>query len=241
MLDTVTGFKDDKVYNRSYELDVFPGPKACRKADTPSKRAWLWLRIRHRKRIPLLAKILNVTDEVLHGADLNNLPSVKGETLLIGFWQEESYFLSVRDQLRKELCMEEVQSREAHEVAVHVRRVQYTRGVGEGYFQKALARMRAEIPGVKFSLFTDDPEWGRRFADSQGDMVCESKKGDHALNDFQSLRCFHHWILANSTFSWWAAWLEEQERSRIICPGSDEWSNPATPPARWITPEEFPL
>ncbi|MGA0370143.1 MAG: hypothetical protein ACO3N7_11930, partial [Kiritimatiellia bacterium] len=128
VLDTVTGFKDDKVYNRSYELDVFPGPKACRKADTPSKRAWLWLRIRHRKRIPLLAKILNVTDEVLHGADLNNLPSVKGETLLIGFWQEESYFLSVRDQLRKELCMEEVQSREAHEVAVHVRRVQYTRG-----------------------------------------------------------------------------------------------------------------
>lgn len=233
VLDTITGFKHDKVYNRTYELDVFPGPKACRKADTPSKRAWFWLRLRQRKRIRWVARLLKVLDEVLDGPEWERLKLKSRENLLIGFWQDERYFLPIRDRLCEELAMDVERSRSEQEVALHVRRVQYTRGVGEDYFEQAMRKMRENVPGATFSLFTDDPDWGREFAEERADVACVSQKKDSALDDFRRLRSFQHWIIANSTFSWWAAWLAEREGTEIITPGADAWPNPNTPPGSW--------
>jgi hypothetical protein len=233
VLDTVSGFKDDKVYNRSYELDVFPGPKACRKVEVHSKRAWLWLRLRQRKRIAGVANALKVIDEKLYGADLDTLELENGESLLIGFWQDETYFAGFRDTLRNDLKLEGVKHRNKSAVAIHVRRVQYTRGVGEAYFTAAMDRMRKKVPGCGFHLFTDDPRWGKEYARNHPDMECLSQPEDDALSDFRSLCSFRHWIIANSTFSWWAAWLAEKEGSRILTPGASAWPNPNTPLERW--------
>ena len=129
-------------------------------------------------------------------------------------------------------------------VAVHVRRgdlmKKCNRGFAvqsPGYYERA-ARLVAERTGARqFHVFTDDPAWVRCQVKLPGIMtIVSGPEGGSAIDDFHLMRLASHVVMANSTFSWWAAWLGERPRACIVAPAAwtaDGRRQPDLLPARW--------
>ena len=175
---------------------------------------------------------------------------------LSGYWQSERYFDAAADALRRELAfrhepdaenrrtLDAIRACEA--VAVHVRRGDYaadsrTRNYhGTApleYYQVAVRRMMSSTRDPVFFVFSDDPEWVEASLRVPAPTVPVVHNGQ--VRDYEDLRlmsaCRHH-IIANSTFSWWGAWLGESPGQRVLAPARWFLNGPSTRdliPARW--------
>ncbi len=178
------------------------------------------------------------------------------QVYLSGYWQDERYFPRGGAMLRRRIRLPEggldpqtkrllCRIRGTNSVSVHIRRGDYlekTRRYGgictEGYYQRAIAYMRALIPDPLFFLFSDDPDYLRGLeeevgGESQagpgslsglpfqgGDMVPVTGSRS-ALTDLLLMSACRHSIIANSTFSWWGAVLGREEGRIVAAP--DRW------------------
>jgi len=155
------------------------------------------------------------------------------DCLLFGYFQTPLYFRDFEKPLRKELCMEGLglergrealaaRLREPGTVAVHVRRTDYTGNptldlCGPSYYQKAMRQMRDTLGGTHFFVFSDDPQWcAQEFNDADAEIVLEHDPSP--LVDLHLMSLAQHHIIANSSYSWWAAWLGEKPEQRVILP-----------------------
>ena len=132
------------------------------------------------------------------------------------------------------------------------------------YYHKAMDYMYQMTCSPFFYIFSDDTNWAEEnFADIKNKIVIKHNKSrinstydnyktfryvkfrfkflfnyrlQKAINDFNLMRCCKHFIIANSTFSWWAGYLGEKKNKIIICPYN--WSNKRTSenstPKEWI-------
>ena len=148
--------------------------------------------------------------------------------LLDGFWQSEGYFQSCRAVLLQELRSPPVPA-EFHKkaaVSVHVRRGDYVsnplatafHGVCDfGYYRRAFAAIESRVADPFYYLFTDDPEWVSANSDAFARKF--TLVSDGSLSAHEELArmsaCQHH-LLANSSFSWWGAWLGAQDPDVVI-------------------------
>lgn len=177
---------------------------------------------------------------------------------LEGYWQSPRYFTGVADVLRHELqpitpmgpgdvsVAAKILSDPQSAVAVHVRRGDYLRGAHAAhhgvcdldYYRRAFEQIRRRMGRARFFVFSDDPEWVRSRADVFGgaDLVCHNG----ASTAFQDLRlmslCRGH-VIANSSFSWWGAWLASDDSKLVVAPA--RWlaggaSMPSLMPPDWI-------
>jgi hypothetical protein len=167
---------------------------------------------------------------------------------LVGYFQSSKYFTDVSGEIRSLLTLPPrmIQSvREAHAdiltaeyrehgVVIHIRRGDYIIGqnkskhgiLDERYFKRAIDAARAEL-GVacRFLVFSDDLTWCRAQPWLEGATFVEEPVDYRALCLMSQYR---HFILANSTFSWWAAWLSGDQNGRVWAP--DRWFGPSEPP-----------
>ena len=171
-----------------------------------------------------------------YNKDFFKLPD---NTYLEGFWQNEKYFSDIRDALLNEFSfktkpvgknrqiLKDIQSTNA--VSLHVRRGDYVNNkrtkafhgvIGLGYYKKATARLIKDVDKPHFFVFSDDPNWCRH--NLKLDFPTTYVSGNRA--GFEDLRlminCQHH-IIANSSFSWWGAWLSVNPNK--IVAGPKEW------------------
>jgi hypothetical protein len=160
------------------------------------------------------------------------MKSSNGNIYLYGFWQSRKYFHEIADTIRARLthptrdCNNEPSRRmDAETVAVHVRRNDYLTaspltafGTCEpAYYDCAMALMRSWIAAPQFQIFSDDPEWCLQHF-TGADVKIVSTSGGDAGDDLAAMaRCRHH-IIANSSLSWWGAWLGSETRSIVIAP-----------------------
>lgn len=165
---------------------------------------------------------------------------------LYGWWQSEKYFQRVEDRVRQAFrfsdeglndtnkeYLNRIQNCES--VGVHLRRGDYLEvnelygGIcTEEYYALAIQKMKRQIPDCEFFLFTNDPLWAREHMAGEGITIVEENDEAHGYLDMYLMsRCKHN-IIANSSFSWWAAWLNENPGKRIIAP------------ARWVQGREMP-
>lgn len=110
-------------------------------------------------------------------------------------------------------------------VSVHIRRGDYLKnpiyGVcGEDYYRNAIKKMASQTSDAKFYVFSDDPEWCRDF---MGEMnvnyqVIDHNRGADSYKDMYLMTKCRHNIIANSTFSWWGAWLNDNPEKVVIAP-----------------------
>lgn len=137
-------------------------------------------------------------------------------------------------------------------VAVHVRRGDLLKkrnhvfAVQSPRYYEAAARLVAERTGAdQFHVFTDDPAWARAAIALPGRTTLVSgPEGGSAVDDFRLMSLARHIVMANSTFSWWAAWLGERPGSCIVAPAA--WSSaggrlPDLLPPRWTILDVPPL
>ena len=159
---------------------------------------------------------------------------------LDGYWQSPRYFESALDEVRQSFqfvseigpearkILDTIQNSES--VCLNVRRADFvsnprTRAVhgfcGEAYFRAAARRIAGKVKSLHFFIFSDDIEWCRS-ANLVGDMPCTFISHDLAGPRFatylQLMKSCKHFILPNSTFGWWAAFLSESKNKAVVVP-----------------------
>jgi hypothetical protein len=162
--------------------------------------------------------------------------------LLIGYWQSEQYFFDVRDDILKELGF--ANQTDGRLAAVHVRRGDYVthertkafHGVlPELYYREALRFVAERSEASHFYAFSDDPNWVEQKLASS--VSFELVRGGTPHDDLRRMAGCRHHVIANSSFSWWGAWLGEGEGSVVVAPM--RWFADATVDASSIVPERW--
>ena len=179
----------------------------------------------------LLAK-LNVYKEKLWYKYDEKINDVKLPCLLMGHWQSEKYFKSAEELLRrdfriKDSCLSpEVKklgmelSETPSSVSIHVRRTDYAVYphciLPLHYYQRAVDYMQDKLTTPSFYVFSDDPDWVEQHFDIP--VQFQVVKGFSGIEDMYLMSQCRHNIIANSTFSWWAAWLNQNQDKIVIAP-----------------------
>ena len=188
--------------------------------------------------------------------NLQSLHRFKG-LFLHGYWQSESYFSDAREEIRAAFAAHDQGLRQSsalireiesdNSIALHVRRGDYasearlsqTFGTcSAAYYESSLAQAQRRLGHLRVYLFSDDAAWATHNLRLPPDVVVVAPEDDRGgLASFDLMRRCRHFIISNSTFSWWAAWLGETPKTLTFAPspwfmngGGDE----GIVPGRWI-------
>ncbi|NBW52293.1 MAG: alpha-1,2-fucosyltransferase, partial [Betaproteobacteria bacterium] len=266
VLDAGTGFKYDHLYRRTYSLGCFNIPA---RLATPAEQMEPFGRIRRflvrklSERKPLAQRRYIQQVGVEFDPGIVTLRLMDGTTYFDPFGQSEGYFADIRDELKKDLVMSEPSEPESRamaariastdSVALHVRWFETgdsanSSNMSRAYYAAVIPHLLAKIPGAHFFVFSDRPkETAELLSPLMGAQpftwVQHNAKTGNAEADFWLMRQCRHFIIGNSTFAWWAAWLGEQERegalvfapARFIDPHANvtSWGFPGLLPERW--------
>ncbi|RYD61705.1 MAG: alpha-1,2-fucosyltransferase [Verrucomicrobiaceae bacterium] len=156
------------------------------------------------------------------------------DCLLFGYFQSPLYFRNSAQRLRQELSTDGLGLEAGREelaaqlaapgsVAIHVRRSDYIGNpnldlCGRDYYRKAIARMREMVEGARFFAFSDDPAAAATVLDDPAVHMVTSPPQLSPLADLHMMKLAQHHIIANSTYSWWAAWLGEKPGQHVLMP-----------------------
>jgi hypothetical protein len=180
--------------------------------------------------------------------------TLSGSTYLIGYWQSYRYFEDAADQIRREVRPAHPPSEEnrmwlsrieaCNSVCLHVRRGDYLGGkadspvvCGPSYYGDAMQHVSRSLAAPKLFVFSDDIPWCRTaFAGRDVEFV-DSNGPDDAIDDLRLMAACQHHIIANSSLSWWGAWLAHHPEQVVIAP--QPWlpgahSDRDLLPPRWI-------
>ncbi len=149
---------------------------------------------------------------------------------LYGFWQSERYFSEIRETLLTELVPVRVPqypawlSNDVPVVAIHVRRTDYLNEprygfVGDDYYRKAIEFILGRAPNARFVVFSDDMSWCRATFDNDFIFFDDPDWAPGYLQLHLMSRCTHQ-IIANSSFSWWGAWLNTNPQKMVMRPAT---------------------
>ena len=156
------------------------------------------------------------------------------EGYFAGYYQSEKYFDNIKSQIRKEFSFKNTvvngqnlkyaeKMRNTESVSIHVRRGDYVNNslyegiCTEDYYKQAIDFTKESKPDAKFFIFSNDIAWCKEKFGNQAEYV-EGNIGQTSWVDMYLMSCCKHHIIANSSFSWWGAWLGEREGSIIIAP-----------------------
>ena len=153
---------------------------------------------------------------------------------LDGYFQSEKYFADIKDEVRREFSLkikpggspEEMRKKieGTHAVSLHVRLTDYktdpiTFPQPLDYYLNCARRIREQLGSVHFFVFSDDPTWVEANLKLPGATTYvpgnNYHQGGHDL--WLMSRCRHN-IISNSTFSWWAAWLNPHPAKLVLAP-----------------------
>lgn len=164
-----------------------------------------------------------------------NLPD---NVYLQGFWQSEKYFADIGDTIRQELTVKErpnsrnrqmlqrIQAGNA--VGLHVRRGDYVTNPRHSqfhglcspeYYRKAIRYIGSRVQNPHFYVFSDDPEWYQDNMKTGFPTIYVGHNGPgKGYEDLRLMSSCKHFIIANSSFSWWGAWLSENKGKIVVAP-----------------------
>lgn len=156
-------------------------------------------------------------------------------TFLWGGWHGDRYIRDVQEEVRTAFTFDETKLdtanqetisaiRNSNSIAIHIRRGDYVNhSVFAGictkeYYDAAIDYIRTHVSNPQFFLFSDDPVWVKENYKGEDFHVVSANKGKNAWIDmFLMSQCKHN-INANSTFSWWAAWLNPNSSKIVLVP-----------------------
>lgn len=154
--------------------------------------------------------------------------NLKEKTYFDGYWQSPLYFEEIREILLDEFTPVDIKGSDeelANEielknaVSIHIRRGDYVNNeyaksrhlvCDHGYYERAIKHISNLEKEIKFYFFSDDPEWVKKEFSNLNMEVIEGNHDRPWMDIYLMTKCKHH-IIANSSFSWWGAWLSQRD------------------------------
>ncbi len=171
-----------------------------------------------------------------HSFDIS-LHQAPADCVVFGYFQSHLYFDGIKKILRDELNTDDLGLERGHEelaallkaptsVAIHVRRTDYLANprihqLNLDWYHRAMDLMRERVAQARFFVFSDDPDWCLYNFKGPSITVCTHSNSLAPLVDLHLMKTASHHIIANSSFSWWAAWLGTKPGQQVIMP--DRW------------------
>ena len=160
-----------------------------------------------------------------------------------GYWQNENNFLPIRNKILKAFSFPKFNDNKNIELAelitnkravsCHVRRGDYLKDPLDGvctseYYVKAIDEINKKVSPELYCVFSDDIKWCK---ENLGEIIGKDKeivfvdwnKGENSFRDMQLMSLCNHNIIANSSFSWWGAWLNNHDDKVVVAPNI--WMN----------------
>ncbi len=228
---------------RKFELQLFRNIKAknlnCLQEYSLNKK-YFKAKVLKKILFPNLTTIQQIENEFID--DLNNN---KGNLYLDGYFQSEKYFTKVRNELLFEFTFDKLDKNNSdmldkinsyqNSVCVHVRRGDYLKPEIQRYhgllpityYFNAVNLVQEKVNYPHFFVFSDDSDWCKdnlRFPRESYTLVNGNRDDDSWKDMCLMTYCKHH-IIANSSFSWWGAWLSTKGGLKMA-------------PKNWFNPEE---
>ena len=165
---------------------------------------------------------------------------IRQDVYLKGYWASYKYFNDIRSVLlddftfkeemndsNKRICNLILSSDKA--VSLHIRRGDYISlphtkkffrsPYDDGFYDKAITEIEKNINNPEFFIFSDDPEWVKaNMKLKHKNTIVDINKGDNNYWDMKLMSLCKHNIIANSTFSWWAAYLNKNTSKIVYAP-----------------------
>jgi hypothetical protein len=181
----------------------------------------------------------------------------QGNCMLDGYWQSEKYYLSVETKVRTAFSIKVNISEKSSSLqrylqehataSVHIRRgdlltnpeAAALHGVcSDMYYQSALEKLKSLNSDLKIIVFSDEPDYVlQKMQFLQPDVIVDWNHGRGWEDMFLMRQCSHH-IIANSSFSWWGAWLNPSKNKVVIAPAkwfaSGNFDTGTLYPENWI-------
>ena len=180
-----------------------------------------------------------------------------GDVYLEGYWQSEKYFKDIEPIVRAEFTVKTAPDpvneamaqtiRRTQSVSLHIRRGDYVSDATMRhvhgiclleYYYTAVARLIQAGVTPHFFIFSDDPPWAQANLKLKSPVTIVTHNG--ANRDYEDLRLMslcHHHIIANSSFSWWGAWLSQNQNKIAFAPA--KWFNTTERDTRDLIPDEW--
>lgn len=166
------------------------------------------------------------------------IASLSHSVYLAGYWQSEKYFSDASEAIRADFTFRTPLSKknaelaervgQTNSVSLHVRRGDYVSSAKTNathgfcsldYYRAAVLHMAAHIEQPEFFIFSDDMAWVK--ANLKIDFPCryvDHNQGAESYNDMRLMSLCKHHVIANSSFSWWGAWLNPNPNKTVIAP-----------------------
>lgn len=237
----VVGFEGYGLH-QGFELDrVFSAPITLA-SDVDRRRVLGWRRSPHVRRVlARLPAAIGADPRFAQEPHFHYWPGFEGfgpDSYLAGYWQSEKYFADVAPQIRADFSFRTPLGGENAELAhvigavqavsLHVRRGDYandprtrsTHGLCSlDYYRAAIDRVVAVVQKPVFFIFSDDIAWVRaNLAMTFEHHFVEHNQGAASYNDMRLMSLCQHHVIANSSFSWWGAWLNPSAGKTVVAP-----------------------
>jgi hypothetical protein len=174
-------------------------------------------------------------------------------TYIDGYWQSEKYFNDIRQDLlsdftfplfeKNNLELSEV-IQKSNSVSIHFRRCDYIKNEEHGvcsleYYYNAINYITVNLENPMFYVFSDDITWVRENLKIEFPVkYIDWNTGDKSYNDMHLMSLCKHNIIANSSFSWWSAWLNQNLNKIVIAPkkwfNNRDWDTSNLIPSTWL-------
>lgn len=172
-----------------------------------------------------------------------NIFSLSGDFYFDGYWQHEEYFNFIRDKICKAFTFtpltDEANKKVLHRilltnsVSIHIRRGDYInhpffRGICDlDYYKRAITYLKEKVNPQLYCIFSNDIEWCKRnlstYLLNDSVLYVNWNNDARSYRDMQLMSCCKHNIIANSSFSWWGAWLNSNPEKVVLAPS--RWMN----------------
>ena len=244
----------EKDHLRSYGLGNFNINAKVATAGEINKFTNNWEKIKNKFKPPYKRSIIVSLD---HEFDKKVL-ELKDEVYLYGHWPSEKYFKDIENIIRAEITLKKELSDEARQIeknilstssiSLHVRRGDYLNQkmskifkiCGLDYYKGAIDKILETENHPTFFIFSDDIEWTKSNLKIKFPIVFVSGQDIKNHEELFLMSLCKHNIIANSSFSWWGAWLNRNHGKIIVAPkawfvNNDKFNTNDLIPKTWIT------
>jgi len=175
-----------------------------------------------------------------------------------GYWQSEKYFRDIAEIIRQEVTVkapligrnkglvEEINS--VNSVSLHIRRGDYVSDLKTSqshgncsldYYTHCVQELARAVDQPHYFVFSDEPQWARENIQLDAPVTIVDNNGTaQAYEDLRLMRHCRHHIIANSSFSWWGAWLNPRPGKLVYAPqqwfAHDKWGFQDIVPTEWL-------